>query len=101
MTLTREICLTKDQETFNGVCAGTRALIIYAVGEDSVITLKKKYVGYGKISPKQMMKHLRSNISIKITTKEKVAYKRTGFDQDWDQSKHVSTYLPGGFWQET
>ena len=45
-------------ETYLGVCAGLRDLIVLAVGEDAVVTLKKKYVNYGAVAPHDMISHL-------------------------------------------
>ena len=42
-------------KTFNGACARAKDLIIYGVGEDSVVTIKQLYIGYGGVTPKKMM----------------------------------------------
>ena len=40
----------------------------HVAGEDAVIVLKARYVKYGKVTPKQMIKHLRDKTCFKMTT---------------------------------
>ena len=65
--------------THEGVKLGLIDLIIYAVGEDAVVTLKQRFVKYLKTSPKQMIEHLRKKTCIKMTTLEKDKYKTSGY----------------------
>ena len=78
--------------TFGGVCEGTKDLIIYAVGEDAVVSLKQRFVKYGKVSPKQMIKHLRDKTCVKMTTLEKDRFKRQGYEAEWDVTKNIAVY---------
>ena len=53
-----------DLETFNGACTGEKELIIYGVGEDAVVTIKQRYVGYRGVTPKKIMQHIRDKMCI-------------------------------------
>ena len=80
-------------EIFNGVCQGAKELIIYGAGEDAVIALKKKYIKYGGVTPKEMLAHLREKTAIKMTMREKNDFKRDGYSQQWDTNSHITTYF--------
>ena len=45
-------------EAFNGACDGTKYLIVYVIDTDAVIALKKRFIGYGGSTPKEMMAHV-------------------------------------------
>ena len=51
-----------------GVTEACRGLIIYAVEDSTVAPLKEWYVKYGRCLPQSMMKHLRENSCVKMTT---------------------------------
>ena len=67
--------LNDNSLVYEGVCIGTIDLIIYVTCEDAVATLKEMYIGFGDMTPQQMIEHLRTNVCIKIDTKEKDAFK--------------------------
>ena len=54
--------------TFGGVCEGAKDHIIYAVEEEAVVVLKERFVNYGKVTPKKMIKHLRDKTCVKMMT---------------------------------
>ena len=58
-------------ETFNGTFEGAKDLIIYGVGEDSVVEINQRYVVYGGVTPKKMMQHIRDKTCIKMTRLDK------------------------------
>ena len=66
-------------ETFNGSCIGAKDLIIYGVGEDAVVAIKKRYFGYRGVTPKKIMQHIRDNTCINITTLEKSNEKQSQY----------------------
>ena len=78
--------------TFTGVSVGAKELIIYAVGEEAVIALKARFIKYAKITPQQMIKHLRDKTCIKMTTLEKDRFKRQGYEAQWDVTKNIVLY---------
>ena len=78
---------------YEGVCIGTTKLIIYVTGEDTVASLKRRYIGFGNMTPQQMLHHLRTNMCIKVNIKEKEAFKTQGYTWEWDTSKNIITYF--------
>ena len=83
----------RNLETHTGVCVGSCELIIYGAGEDAVIALRKKYIGYAGISPKAMFKYLREKTCVKMTTLEKYRFRTDGYKQAWDTTKPLTTYF--------
>ena len=55
--------------------------IIYATDKDvvTVAPLKKRSIGFGDSSPQEMITHLRTNMCIKINTKEEDTFKPSGY----------------------
>ena len=64
-------------ETFNGTFEGAKDLIIYGVGEYSVVEINQQYVVYGGVTPKKMMQHIRDKTCIKMTMLDKSNFKKT------------------------
>ena len=85
--------LNANSLVYEGVCTGTNDLIIYAVGEDAVAPLKKRYIGFGDTTPQEMITHLRTNVCVKMNMKEKDRYKTQGYAKPWDTSKNIITYF--------
>ena len=79
-----------DLETFNGTCAGVKDLIIYGVGEDSVIAIKQQYVRYRGVTPKKMMQHIRDKTFIKMTTLEKSNLKKNWHNTQWNTTSDIN-----------
>ena len=79
-------------KTFNCACAGAKDLIIYGVGEDSVVTINQQYVGYWCMTPKQIMQHVRNKTCIKMTTLEKDTFKKDGYSTPWYTTTDVNIY---------
>ena len=55
--------------------------------------LKRRYVGFGNTTPQQMIHNLRTNVCIKMDTKDKDAFKTQGYAQEWDTRKNIITYF--------
>ena len=83
--------LNANSLVYEGVCTGTNDLIIYAVGEDAVAPLKKRYIGFGDTTPQEMIAHLRTNVCVKMNMKEKDLYKTQEYAKPWDTSKNIIT----------
>ena len=83
----------KDFETYTGVCEGVKELILYGAGEEAVMALKKRYIGYGGVTPKAMITYLREKACVKMTTLEKYNFKAEGYKAPWDTSKPIATYF--------
>ena len=43
--------LNMSRLVYEGVCTGTNDVIIYAVGDNAVASLKKRYIGFGDMIP--------------------------------------------------
>ena len=86
-------CLNDNSLVYRGICNGTIKLIIYATGEDTVVPLRRWYIGFGNTTPQQMMEHLRTNMCVKTNIKEKEPFKTQGHAQEWDTSKNIITYF--------
>jgi hypothetical protein len=82
-----------NHEVYVGVEAGTMDLISYAVGEDKLAPLSKRFIGFGDETPQSMITHIRKNVCLKMTTAEKEVYKREGYAQPWDTTKNVTVYF--------
>ena len=45
--------LNSNSLMYEGVCMGTDKVIIYATGEDAVVSLKQRYIGFGNTTPQE------------------------------------------------
>ena len=87
--------MNENSIIYEGVCTGTNDLIIYAAGEDTVAPLKKRYIGFGDTTPREMIACLRTNVCIKMNTKEKDAFKTSGYARQYDMTKNIIAYFKG------
>ena len=79
-------------EVYLCVVEACQDLIIYAVGDSAVAPLKERYVKYGHCSPHAMMKHLRENLCVKMTTMEKDTFKQSKYLTKWDTTECITKY---------
>ena len=56
-------------------------------------SLNRRYIGFRNTTPHQMILHLRTNVWIKMNTKEKDAFKTQGYACEWDMTKNIITYF--------
>ena len=82
-----------NYKVYAGVGTGANKLILYAVGEEQLAPLRKRYVGFAGQTPQAMMKFLREKVCLKLTTAEKERYKQEGYAQPWDPTKNITTYF--------
>ena len=82
-----------DLETDTGVKTAAKELIVYAVGDDALSGLKKRFVGYGAETPHSMIQYLRTKTCIKMTTLEKDNFKREGYSRQWDVTKSITHFF--------
>ncbi len=47
-------------------------------GEDAIIVLKQKFIGYGHVTPQTMFRHLQGITSIKLLSVKKFLFKKQG-----------------------
>ena len=85
--------LNSNSLMYEGVCIGTIKLIIYATGEDAVVSIKQRYIGFGDTAPQEMMHHLRTNVCVRMNTMEKEAFKSQGYAREWDAKVNINTYF--------
>ena len=74
----------QNYETYQGVRDGSREIIVLGAGKDSVITLKQKFIGCGRVTPCKMIAHLCDTTSIQLTAIKKLAFKNEGYNTQWD-----------------
>ena len=77
-------------KTFKSACAGAKDLIIYGVGEDAVVVIKKQYVGYRDMIPKRMMQHICDKTCTKTKVLDKA--KKNGHNTPWDTTSEINIY---------
>ena len=85
--------LQDSRDSYLGVCEGGKELIVYAVGEDALAGLKKRYVNFGSTTPRAMIEHLRTKTCIKMTTLEKDIFKTEGYKRPWDTTQSIVVYF--------
>lgn len=71
-------------------------VIIYAVGDDVLAPLQEDWVEYGNTTCHAMIKHLRDNVCIKMTTVEKertFASTQDTYIKPWDTTQNIITYF--------
>ncbi len=78
-----------------GVQEAGRELILYGVGDDALAPLKKQYINFGDATVHLMIKHLRDNTAIKMTTSQKYDYKTKGYCKPWDPTMSITAYFTG------
>ena len=82
-----------NRELFLVVCEAAKELIVHAVGDDALASLKERFVKYGNTTPKAMITHLRDTTCIKMTTLEKDTFKSEGYKQEWDVTQNINVYF--------
>jgi hypothetical protein len=65
-----------------------KELILYAIGDDAVAPLKKKYIGFGDTTVLQMIDHLLLKTAIRMTTAQKFEYKTNGYNMGSHYEHH-------------
>ena len=79
-------------KVYLGVADICRDLTIYAVGDSAAAPLKERCVKYGRFSPQAIMKHLRDNLCVKMTTMEKYTFKQDKYLKKWDTTECITNY---------
>jgi hypothetical protein len=83
----------KDDQTSYAKYLGTQEarmeLILYGVGDDVLIPLKKQYINCGDATIHSMIKHLCEKTAIKMTTSQKYDYKTEGYQKPWDPTMSI------------
>jgi hypothetical protein len=83
----------KSYRDYLSVEEAGKELILYAVGDDAVATLKKQYIGFGDTTVLQMIDHLCLKTTIRMTTAQKFEYKTNGYNAPWDPTTSITAYF--------
>jgi hypothetical protein len=89
----------KDEQT---VCAdylgsqdAGKELLLYGVGDNALVPLKKQYINFGDSTIHSMILYLREKTAIKMTTLQKFEYKAEGYGKQWDPTTSITDYFTG------
>jgi hypothetical protein len=85
--------LQSSYTNYLGVEEAGKELILYAVGNNALIPLKKQYIGFGDTTILSMLDHLRQKTAIRMTTAQKYEYKNAGFNAPWDLTTSITAYF--------
>jgi hypothetical protein len=85
--------LKKSYNDYLGVEEAGKELILYAVGDDALASLKKLYIGFGDTMVLGMIDHLRLKTAIKMTTAQKHEYRTMGYNNPWDPTTSITAYF--------
>jgi hypothetical protein len=85
--------LQTDYKSYLTVQQVAKDLIIYALGESSILALKKPYVAYSTITVHELFNHLYNKTAEKMTEKNKQEYLNEGYATKWDGSDDLQAYF--------
>jgi hypothetical protein len=72
-----------------------RELLLYCVGNDALVPLKKQYINFSNATIHLMILHLWEKTAIKLTTSQKFEYKPEGYGKQWDPTTSITAYFTG------
>ena len=72
-----------------------KVLLLYRVGDDALVPLKKQYINFGDSTIHSMILHLREKTAIKMTRSQKFEYKAEGYGKQWDPTTSITAYFTG------
>jgi hypothetical protein len=67
--------------------------LLYGVGDDTLVPLKKQYINFGDATIPSMLLHLQEKTAIKMTTSQKFEYKVEGYGKQWDPTMSITAYF--------
>ena len=67
-----------------------KELLLYGVGDNALVPLKKQYINFGHATIHSMILHLREKMAIKMTTSQKFEYKSEGYWKQWDPTTSIT-----------
>ncbi len=78
----------KEEQTlyanYLGAQEAGKELLLYRVGDDALVPLKKQYINFGDTTIHSMILHLQEKMAIKMTTSQKFKYKSEGYAKQWN-----------------
>jgi len=82
----------KDEQTayadYLGLQEAVKELLLYRVGNDALVPLKKQYINFGDSTIHLMILHLQEKMAIKMTTLQK-------YGKQWDPTTSITAYFTG------
>ncbi len=72
-----------------------KELLLYGVGVDALMPLKKQYINFGNATIHSMILHLREKTAIKMMTSQKFKYKTEGYKMPCDPTMSITAYFTG------
>jgi hypothetical protein len=85
--------LQSSYANYLGVEEAGKELILYAVGDDALAPLKKRYIRFRDTTILSMLDHLHQKTAIRMTTAQKYEYKNAGFNAPWDPTTSITAYF--------
>ena len=70
-----------------------KELLLYGVGNNALVPLKKQYINFGDSTIHLMILHLREKMVIEMTTSQKFKYKAEGYGKQWDPTTSITAYF--------
>jgi hypothetical protein len=83
----------KSYRDYLNVEEAGKELILYAVDNDTVASLKKQYIGFGNTVVLAMIGHLHLKMVIRMMTAQKYKYKTNGYNTPWDPTTIITAYF--------
>jgi hypothetical protein len=83
----------KSYRDYLNVKEAGKELILYAVGDDAVMPLKKQYISFGNMTVLAMIEHLRLKMAIRMMNAQKCEYKMNGYNTPWDPTMSITAYF--------
>ena len=89
----------KDKQTayadYLGSQEARKELLLYEVGNDTLVPLKKRYIHFGDSTIHSVILHLREKTAIKMTMLQKFEYKAARYGKQRDPTTSITAYFTG------
>ncbi len=93
------IACHKEEQTsyadYPSVQEAGKELLLYDVGNNALVPLKKQYINFGDATIHSMILRLQEKTAIKMTTSQKFEYKSEGYAKQWDPTTSIKAYFTG------
>jgi hypothetical protein len=70
-----------------------KKLLLYGIGDNALVPLKKQYINFGDGTIHSMILCLQEKTVIKMTTSQKFEYKAKGYGKQWDPTTSITAYF--------
>jgi hypothetical protein len=85
----------KTYADYIGAQESGKEMLLYNVGTNALVPLKKQYINFGDAMIHSMILHLQEKTVIKMTTLQKYEYKTEGYKMPWDPTMSITAYFTG------